>query len=70
MHPPWPHPQYREATLPSPHVGGRGLSAPGFHSVVEASRGNNSLIPFRNQGQETTCSVPQSTAPSARLSLH
>lgn len=53
------------APPPSPHVGGRGLGGPGFHSAVEALRGNNSLIPFLNQGQETTCAEsPRRLLPS------
>lgn len=70
MHPPWPHPQYRGGATAQPTRGRQRPQRSRFLSVVEASRGNNSLIPFQNQGQETTCSVPQPTAPSARLSLH
>lgn len=62
---PWeavgPHQQFRGSSALNPHVGGH--NTPGFHSVVEVSRGNNSLIPFLNQGQETTCKVHRRLLP-------
>lgn len=52
------HPQrFQGGAIAYPTRGRQSHGAPGFHSAVEASRGNNSLIPFLNQGQETTCGV-------------